>query len=228
VAVGLTNFSFGSNLASGDKIKAQHLVDLRSAINFSNPFPSTIYSSGGYTYWETQYDPYPGTITTHSNYLSSHGIGKFGTASPATRTYGFRLGQFLAIGSQFTTAIKPNVTLGLSLLNNWINNNESGRCAVYASSSDDSAFGGSWGLTSGKTLVGYVANGTSGLANIPMVYASILQPRAGSNLSLLVGQEFEMLGSGAAATGTDQDSFTLLQSGGSSPGQLLLSFDFGF
>ena len=197
--IGASSYSFGSSLVTGWAPKAQVLADLRQSLAFTL---DAAYSSGGVWRHQLREHPYNGTTTISSTTTASSSPSqKFGKVSIAGGTGDvidrFRLGMSFPIPN---IAGARTATLHISLTT-WSNSLEAFAPVVYCSSTNDVAGTGTW--WNNMNTSSPIGTGTYGLSGDQAIALdmSAFMGRSGSTLSLIIGQEWEMLGTGAGSSG---------------------------
>lgn len=151
--------------------------------------------------WRDQ--PY-GTLVLAKSYASSSlfvpigDIGKRWLTSSGGQLQRKRVSENFAIPSGQPTPVILRLNIELSLYENQI---ESFRPAVYVSASDDSGGSAGWedNLDDGPY---YLTYGTSGVQSVDLPPSMLV---AGQSLSLVIGNEYEFLGTGAGSGSANFD-----------------------
>ena len=191
-ALGMSAFSFTSVLA-GTAPKAQTIIDLRSALNFSSGNIATQYSGKRYVRND---NPYGTLVSSSQGAINQAGdwYGKYAASSIARA----RMGISFTIPTLSGVKTPANVAIQLGVSGGWINALETFTPKCIASGSDDSAYSGTWYNNLNTPLSG----GTYGATSTFVVPGSVFDGARGAHLSVVLGEDAELAGTGVGSSAT--------------------------
>lgn len=211
----LSSFSFTGTFHQGDKVSAARLTELKTALNFSS---LTKINSNGDRFWSASEAIYNGTQTGIVNRAyANDDLGKHCFTTSITRS---RLGMNFSIPSWIvnSSGLEINHRTNLGSFTNTMDN--PWRPAIYCSSTDDSSYSSGW-WNNTNSFGGY------GQYNVSVqdvsIPASIVYAKKGVKLSVVMGQEFELLGTGTGVSGSNQAIY-----GNLGIGTRFLNIDYGY
>lgn len=216
-AVNVSPYTFTYSPASGQLIYAAHFVELESALFFSGNWSVSNGANRIYLRTDNPYGTVSGAPTSRAM-TSGDFFGKNYTHSSGNikRQRG---GMFFAIPSGSGSGGTFTLTFAVGT---FIDSLEAFTPACYASSTDDHAFGSGWQANLNTLLTGGTYGSSPQTFAVPGI---VIAARAGSDLSLVFGEDAELTDGGFGSAGANAAAQFLIATAGFSA---TLSADYGF
>ncbi len=192
--LGRAPFDFGSDAAAGDRVRAQHLLDLREGLDFPGGKAIAFTST---TNWQLLDPAYPSR--TFSPSFTSSPTFRYGKTCSAVAMVRKRFLRSYAIPADFTESATARFVTGFK---QWSYDDEEPYASLYLSGTDDSAYSDVAAGDNLDTLIDEAFYLLDNLLTIRDSYTYLisyaqLAAHAGENMSLILGENYEMTDSGA-------------------------------